>query len=648
MKYLFLVSIGPVQAFIASARRTRDLWFGSWLLSELSKAAAQEIVKVSVGNSLIFPAPHDEKLLQSDSPLNVANKIVALIDHSPADVGKKVHEAIKSRLNKIREDVFKEIDKCNQGAAYKQIDDLVEYFWVSLSYEGNNYAATRKNLEALMAARKNTRDFRKVTWGSNDSKSSIDGQLESVIPEDLYRRRRDPSDEQQRKIKTLYDNYNAGPAERLSGVDLLKRRGNAGGEAHFPSTSHIAALPFLMRLEQLENPAEAKELLDAYIAKIHEIAKIQKRVVMIDKIPGQYSHWAHSVLGIYDGSLLFEERLVDVVANTTGFEPAKEALRTFYKHVDEALGKARPIPYYAILLADGDFMGQAIDEQSKHEQGAGKHREISHVLDGFAGDAREIVKKYTGAPVYAGGDDVLALMPLHTVLACAQELAKEFSKRLAPFKYDKDHSPTLSVGIAVIHHLDSLREALDLARSAEKQAKGLSGKNAVAIMVSKRSGEERAVAGKWDELDERIASLIQLYRNGDIPEGTSYELHDLAQRLTGPTDVEGLQEAMLADAKRILQRKLSMRQKTRTPHNATEAAKILNTLLVMLGGEDQREQGQPDTAQNSNVRVEKFATELIVARFFADAMELAEPQKEEQNEEGQEEGTTLSGQSTTQ
>ncbi|MBI2566887.1 MAG: hypothetical protein HYV63_07650 [Candidatus Schekmanbacteria bacterium] len=41
---LLLVTIGPVQDFIASARRCRDLWHGSWLLSELGKAAAAGIV----------------------------------------------------------------------------------------------------------------------------------------------------------------------------------------------------------------------------------------------------------------------------------------------------------------------------------------------------------------------------------------------------------------------------------------------------------------------------------------------------------------------------------------------------------------------------------------------------------------------------
>ena len=37
-RYLIQVAVGPVQGFIATARRSRDLWFGSYLLSELSKA----------------------------------------------------------------------------------------------------------------------------------------------------------------------------------------------------------------------------------------------------------------------------------------------------------------------------------------------------------------------------------------------------------------------------------------------------------------------------------------------------------------------------------------------------------------------------------------------------------------------------------
>ena len=122
-----------------------------------------------------------------------------------------------------------------------------------------------------------------------------------------------------------------------------------------------------------------------------------------------------------------------------------------------------------------------------------------------------------------------------------------------------------------------------------------------------------------------MTRLIDFYRNGDIPEGTGYELHDLSQRLTGPTDDARLQQAMLADAKRILQRKLSIRKHTRTQNSAKEVERILQTLMAMFGGEDHPEQGQPDNTQKS--RVEEFAKELIIARFFADAIALVEPQK---------------------
>ena len=66
--HLMIFHIGPVQEFIASARRSRDLWFGSWLLSELSKAAALEIVQQNgddLERSLIFPAPDSLSALRS-------------------------------------------------------------------------------------------------------------------------------------------------------------------------------------------------------------------------------------------------------------------------------------------------------------------------------------------------------------------------------------------------------------------------------------------------------------------------------------------------------------------------------------------------------------------------------------------------------
>src|SRR6266478_1836354 len=116
MKYFLAISIGPVQDFIATARRSRDLWFGSWLLSELSKAAALAIVQNSGGElaSLVFPAPVSiDELGPANNALSVANKIVGVIDLSEwngcvsiADSCDRIRAAIDARLDEIKVDAY--------------------------------------------------------------------------------------------------------------------------------------------------------------------------------------------------------------------------------------------------------------------------------------------------------------------------------------------------------------------------------------------------------------------------------------------------------------------------------------------------------------------------------------------------------------
>src|SRR5258708_21422384 len=124
--------------------------------------------------------------------------------------------------------------------------------------------------------------------------------------------------------------------------------------------------------------------------------------------------------------MLFEDRLVDILYlpasdpnRNTNLQQAKRAYRDFYEVIDAAfttlgLDKKRPGPYYALLQADGDGMGEVIDAQAVH--GYERHRQLSQQLANFASGVGVIVeKKNQGALVYAGGDDVLAFLPLHTV-----------------------------------------------------------------------------------------------------------------------------------------------------------------------------------------------------------------------------------------
>src|SRR5205085_5044586 len=132
---------------------------------------------------------------------------------------------------------------------------------------------------------------------------------------------------------------------------------------------------------------------------------------------------------------------------------------------------------------------------------------------------------------------------------------------LSDFKKD-GKSPTLAVGIAVGHHLDPLQDTLNLAREAEKAAKKLvPGKNALAIMVSKRSGADWLVKGSWcdsaaDEnaLDNRLNYFIYLHLAEALPRGVGHELRDAALHLRDSED-EVMKKALRAEARRIIKRK---------------------------------------------------------------------------------------------
>ncbi|NTW00343.1 MAG: type III-B CRISPR-associated protein Cas10/Cmr2 [Oscillochloris sp.] len=577
--YLFQASIGPVQSFIASARRTRDLWFGSWMLSELSRAAAQAVVDNP--KDLIFPAN-----LQAE---NVANKIVARINQEPRQVGEKVKAAVRERLNTIWEEAHKQIkdELIDAQAVKQQIDALVECVWAAVPLD-DNYHDARARLEALLAARKTTRDFGPAIWGRELPKSSITGQLESVIPEDRYLTYKDTDKQKENKIIALWQNYGAGQAERLSAVDLLKRHGKKPDQDRFLSTSHVAALPFLVRFDDLRS-GELARLWKNYYDQLPSHIRERERVAAEFARP--------SFFNCCDGALLYTERLTDDIDNRDQLSQIQQALATFLAAVKQQLNLTRPSPYYAILHADGDGMGAVIDHEAA--KGEEQHQKISQQLDSFATDAANIVRQHQGAPIYTGGDDVLALLPLHTALQCAKQLADRFKDLLKEFtdKEKEGRSPTLSVGLAVVHHLTPLSDALDLARDAEKAAKKIDGKNALAIIVSKRSGGETTVCGQWGSFNAQLEKIIELHREGEIAKGAAYELRDLAERMRDALPAEALR----LEAQRILKRK-----------QISEAAlqQLQDIFKVYL----------PENTKHPDQKLASVADMLITARVFADAM----------------------------
>lgn len=566
--WLLQISIGPVQEFIAAARRTRDLWFGSFMLSEISKAAAKAL-KVAEAE-LIFPvldapdAPDRDQ--KPDSDLNVANVILVQASGDAETMNalaERAREAAVARFEAFAAAVYKKAERWIVKERWdKQLKDVIEFYaaWAEIGTGEGAYKAARQKVARLLAARKNLRDFLPHEGECGVPKSSLDGLRESV-----FKNGRVP------KIAGL----RLKEGEALDSVGLIKR---VAGDKRFPSVSRVAVDPWVRGVKE-----ETLRELTPHCEALVEIGAIS-RVMGYEAFP-------------YEGTAVLLSRHASMLAECElkyrpeEREAVREKVRAACRAIAEILSRLRPQdrpqePYFALLVADGDRMGAAIAEIEDMEG----HQKFSSTLSKFAGEARDIVRNFHGVCVYTGGDDVLAFLPLDTCLCCARELHEAFGKLLKDYKSIKDQrSPTLSVGISIGHAMEDLEDLLEFGRKAEKVAKKGIGKekgeeegspkaktdrDGLAVVVRSRGSDSVIVREQWRcentgepkdtrsldalakvSLDERLHYWARLFADGAIPNKFPYELRENAvfYREWDPGDV--LKAAVQDDVKRIFRRK---------------------------------------------------------------------------------------------
>ncbi|HLJ54442.1 MAG TPA: type III-B CRISPR-associated protein Cas10/Cmr2 [Chthonomonadaceae bacterium] len=489
--YLIAISIGPVQEFILAGRRTGDLYAGSLLISEVAKAAAAKLAALEP-NCLIFPASADEC---------AANKILAEVAGDPAEAAKAAEAAARACLRRPWDDALGKLT-AEQRAVIDdriwdpQINSFLEFF-AAWRRRTADYAADRKAVEQLLAGRKALRDFRQPQK-HNVSKSPLDPSRDSVVK--ALSAKRTGTDRAGRERETwMPDAVEARPlrlkpSEWLDAVSLLKRV--RGSSMSVPSTADIAAKTFL---EDEKGRAGAPD-------------------------------YAGLLEGVPQGAI-FEGRR-DELLEDGDLEDRQHA------EIATAMRGREPNPYFAILQADGDRIGEAIGRLSS----ADGHRVFSSKLQRFATDATRIVGAHGGHLVYSGGDDVLAFLPLHTSIACARKLAGAFEATGA----------TLSVGLAVVHYHEPLYASLAAARDAEGAAKEAGG-NCLHVAVHTRGGEARRATAAWKDPGDlaRWEAWIRAFQGGRAA-GFPYEVERLArevERADLPPDV------IREEVKRIFERK---------------------------------------------------------------------------------------------
>lgn len=562
--HLINISIGPVQPFIAAARRTRDLWFGSRLLSEICMETARS-VKDS-GGELIFPQEDSLNVSDGVDP-NVANVILAeLPDGDPAKVVSQAREKALSVLRDYGDQVLGEYGELvNRDLWDDQIEQALEFFAVWVPYGSEDYLAARDKIGRLMGARKNCRDFVQLTDPESRQieKSSLDGRSESVLKD------REKVEELLDRNPTWKLRLRLKSTEALDALGLIKRGGNPSvmsAKDDFPSVEQFAAKPWMDRAEK-EAPEEFRRL---------------------KKAQGEAG-------GISLSDVVFPFRIAQVQEETgRDLNAVKMALNCLVKRIGE------PDPYLAVLKADGDKMGAAI---SSIETPKG-HRTFSSELASFATKAHGIVGKHGGKCIYAGGDDVLAFLPLNSCLECARELADAFKGSFV--KSAVSDTPTLSVGIAVGHFLEPLEDLLKFADEAEAKAKGTD-RNGLAVVVRSRGNAPIGFRKRWDStvadltVDKRLRLWARLFDEEVISSRFPYELRSMEGFYGNWKDQSSIKEAIPADVFRVLGKKRSV------GGDSKEVAKELKAIVETI---------------TSVENLKELVSELLVARHLGPVMEV--------------------------
>lgn len=190
--------------------------------------------------------------------------------------------------------------------------------------------------------------------------------------------------------------------------------------------------------------------------------------------------------------------------------------------------------YYAVVNSDGDKVGtllKALCRDVDISEQSDRINSFSRACLDYAGEAAKLVGDYGGMTIYAGGDDLLFIAPVHSLFSLCSELDEMFKKTLKQGLKevnlpDDSINVSLSFGVAVQYVKYPLYEALERARVQLYKAKESCG-NRLGIELVKHSGKTVQLMVENEKL-ELIDDLIN-YRattNDQALESVLYNLQD--------------------------------------------------------------------------------------------------------------------------
>jgi len=203
-----------------------------------------------------------------------------------------------------------------------------------------------------------------------------------------------------------------------------------------------------------------------------------------------------------------------------------------------------------LLISANYIDGQAFFPSGLMRDAAAQQVGISNALNAFTHKVPNVVSSHDGFLVYAGGDDVLALLPIDTVLACAFELEQCYANcfNLAHGSKPNPKKPfsTLSGAIQLSHIRIPLMKIVAQAHHLlDDVAKDKSGRHSLAIRINKPGGVHaewvmpfdklKAESDQIDILSNAIAVFTE--KPAQITQGLIFKLIDVLEQM-GSGDID--------------------------------------------------------------------------------------------------------------
>lgn len=490
-KSLFILTVGPVSSFIEGSRKMRDLYGGSFLLSYLMNEVLKEIHSDSFQykNNLCVIIPCFK---ENQKSYNIPNRLVGITDLDEKDqkeLGTQLEKYILETYKKICKRVYScvKISKEKYEIISNQLRSMLHIYWTFVPLK-NGYNKDYPLLVNKINQIKSIRPFTQLKEPAH-KKCSLYPQLNAIIVNSPNLK------ENEKHINLVHS------TKDNKFMYAVKEK------------EHLSSFAFLKRAMTYAN-------IDGYDSSITSVAYMLANNSVGRSFPDLLKNFrkleeSGGIESVYD--LQNKQRL-------TTEEYSQQNIETAHKVYQELIDNKIELKcYYAIIKIDGDGFG---DLYRKHAE-ITAHKVFSRNIIKFSTYAKDIINKYDGVTIYAGGEDFLVFLPIDNIFLALKELRLNFQQAIKYPGYEK--SLTFSAGITIAHYMEPLSEVIRYTSEMEHYAKQIdSEKDAFAIKLMKRSGEYLTIRLKFGDKGKNLDLLNDIGRTMVDANTSKRMIHNLA------------------------------------------------------------------------------------------------------------------------